>query len=117
MRRADGAPGGLAAGGMEDGGVLKEGFLVKRVSARASPDLVFAPGGWGAGPRAPERVPSSAPGSRLPGGRIGAWGSAGRAGGQLLPKRARAQARTAPISGEGVRVEATEGAILITAAY
>ncbi|KAK1339306.1 hypothetical protein QTO34_019988 [Cnephaeus nilssonii] len=30
MRRGDSAPGGLAGGDMEDGGVLKEGFLVKR---------------------------------------------------------------------------------------
>ncbi|XP_059549086.1 pleckstrin-2 isoform X4 [Myotis daubentonii] len=33
MRRGDSAPGGLAGGDMEDGGVLKEGFLVKRKQA------------------------------------------------------------------------------------
>lgn len=103
---------------MEDGGVLKEGFLVKRVSAGASRDRTLPRAAGGRAPAHRSGVPSSAPGRT---GRLGLCGAElcprGEPADSLLRKKAGAQARPVPISVDGVRVVATEAAVVITATY
>lgn len=105
-RRRDSAPGGLPGGGMEDGGVLKEGFLVKRVSAPGPLRTLPREAGGG---RAPAH-PSGGPGASSTEARIGRLGlcraqlrPVGTAGGRLAMEKGRGAGKNNPDSADRAR--------------